>query len=290
MIAVGCFNRWLFFYQMSTRSSIINHQSSPPVQPPKVLTIAGSDSGGAAGLQADLRTFAALKVYGMSVVTAVTAQNSIAVTSVHPLPPDFVAQQLDAVLSDYGATAVKTGFLGRTAVIETVAAKLHEYAPGFLVIDPVLVNHQGKAMFPEEVTAVYATRLFPLADLVTPNRAEAALLAGMAVNTLAEMEKAARRISALGPQNVLMKGGRDEGDMVDVFYDGDNIIHMRSPYIDTQNTHGSGDTLSAAVCALLARGMGMETAVRQAHQFTVHAIQKAAGWQLGAGHGPVAQW
>lgn len=259
---------------------------SPPV---KVLTIAGTDSGGAAGLQADLRTWAVLGAYGICALTAVTAQNSLSVTAVHPLPPEFIGQQLDAVLSDYGAGAVKTGFLGSTAVIQTIAAKLNEYAPGFVVVDPVLVNHRGKAMFPPAVTAAYQTHLLPLADLVTPNRAEAALLAGMRVETVTEMETAATRIHALGPQQVLITGGRDGWQMVDVYFDGRALTHLTADHIPTANTHGSGDTLSAAVCAFLAAGMDMETAVRRAHLFTHRAIQNGSAWKLGSGHGPVWQ-
>jgi hydroxymethylpyrimidine/phosphomethylpyrimidine kinase len=257
-------------------------------EPVKVLTIAGSDSGGAAGLQADLRAWAVLGVYGMSVVTVVTAQNSLAVTAVHPLPPDFVAAQLDAVLSDYGTNAVKTGFLGRVDLIQTIAARLGQYRLANVVIDPVLVNHKGQAMFPPEVTQAYIDHLLPLADLLTPNRREAELLTGFPVNSLAEMETAVTHLHTLGPQNILLKGGRDGDELVDLFFDGRSSIQFRSPTIDTPNTHGSGDTLSAAVCAYLAKGEGMETAVHHAHQFTQQAIQRAAHWQLGHGHGPVA--
>lgn len=257
-------------------------------EPVKVLTVAGSDSGGAAGLQADLKTWAALGVYGMSVITVVTAQNSVAVTAVHPLPPDFVAAQLDAVLSDYGAAAVKTGFIGQVALIETIAAKLRQYQIGNVVIDPVLVNHKGQAMFPSEVPQAYVEHLLPLADLITPNRREAELLIGRPVNSVAEMETAVTHLHAFGPQNVLLKGGREGDERVDLFFDGRSLTQYRSPHIDTINTHGSGDTFAAAACAYLARGEKMETAVRQAHQFTHQAIQRAASWQLGRGHGPVA--
>ncbi len=257
-------------------------------EPVKILTIAGSDSGGAAGLQADLKAWAALGVYGMSVVTVVTAQNSVAVTAVHPLPPDFVAAQLDAVLTDYGAAAVKTGFLGRVDLIQTIAAKLRQYHLGNIVIDPVLVNHKGQAMFPPDVTRAYIDHLLPLADLITPNRREAELLTGLPVNSLAEMETAVPHLHTLGPKNILLKGGHEGDELVDLFFDGRSPIQLRSPHIDTPNTHGSGDTLSAAVCAYLAKGKGMETAVHHAHQFTQQAIQRAAHWQLGHGHGPVA--
>jgi hydroxymethylpyrimidine/phosphomethylpyrimidine kinase len=256
--------------------------------PAKVLTIAGSDSGGAAGMQADLKTWAVLGVYGMSVVTAVTAQNSLSVTAVHPLPPDFVAAQLDAVLSDYGAAAAKTGFLGRSDLIQTIAAKLSQYQLSNIVIDPVLVNHKGEAMFPLEVTQAYIDHLLPLADLITPNRREAELLTGLPVHNVADMETAVIHLHTFGPKNVLIKGGREGGEIVDVMSDGRSITHFRTQYSDTPNTHGSGDTLSAAVCAFLAQGEEMATAVTQAHQFTQRAVQRGAHWQLGGGHGPVA--
>ncbi|MCB9419584.1 MAG: bifunctional hydroxymethylpyrimidine kinase/phosphomethylpyrimidine kinase [Ardenticatenaceae bacterium] len=259
-------------------------------EPVKVLTIAGSDSGGAAGLQADLKTWAALGMYGMSVVSVVTAQNSMAVTAVHPLPLDFVAAELDAVLTDYGAAAVKTGFLGRVDLIQTIAAKLSLYQLCNIVIDPVLVNHKGQAMFSPEVTQAYIDHLLPLADLITPNRREAELLTGLSVQSVMEMETAVIHLHAFGPKYVLLKGGRDGDELVDLFYDGTAVTQFRSPRIDTINTHGSGDTLSAAVCAFLAQGMGMETAVYKAHQFTHQAIQRAASWQLGHGHGPVAPY
>jgi hydroxymethylpyrimidine/phosphomethylpyrimidine kinase len=256
-------------------------------EPLKLLTIAGSDSGGAAGLQADLRAWTALGVYGMCAVTAVTAQNSLHVKEARFMPADFVAAQLEAVLSDYGADAVKTGFLGRVDFVETIAAQLQKYELANLVIDPVLVNHKGEAMFAPDVTQAYINRLFPLADLVTPNRREAELLTGLAVKTVAEMETAVPYLHALGPQNVLITGGRAGNEMVDIFYDGRKVTQLRAPYIDTQNTHGSGDTLSAAVCAWLAKGEEMATAVQRAHQFTFRAVQTAVSWKLGAGHGPV---
>ncbi|MCP4426153.1 MAG: bifunctional hydroxymethylpyrimidine kinase/phosphomethylpyrimidine kinase [Chloroflexi bacterium] len=270
-----------------------NFQPSIIIPPAKVLTIAGSDSGGAAGLQADLRAWAVLGAYGMCAITAVTAQNSRQVKAAQFMPADFVSAQLDAVLSDYGADAVKTGFLGQVDLIATIAAQLQKYDLANVVIDPVLANHKGQTMFAPEVTEAYINHLFPLADLVTPNRREAEMLTGLSVRTAAEMETAAtmeiaaRHIHALGPKNVLIKGGRKGDEIVDVFYDGNKITQLRSPYIETPNTHGSGDTLSAAVCYWLAKGEGLETAVRHAHQFTAQAIQTAVNWKLGGGHGPV---
>ena len=255
--------------------------------PTKLLTIAGSDSGGAAGLQADLRAWAVLGAYGMSVVTAVTAQNSLAVQRVQFMPPDFIAEQLDVVLSDYGTDAAKTGFLGRVDVIETVAVKLRQFNVPHIVIDPVLVNHRGESMFPPAVTQAYIDQLLPLAELVTPNLAEASLLTGLKVETMAEAETAVHHIHTLGPKNILLKRIPHENQFIDLFFDGAQMVRLETAVLDTQNTHGSGDTLSAAVCAFLARGDGMETAVRQAHQFTATAIQNAATWQFSTGHGPV---
>ncbi len=257
---------------------------TPPI---KLLTIAGSDSGGAAGLQADLRAWAVLGAYGLSVITAVTAQDSRAVHAIHPLPPDFIAAQLTAVLSDYGADAAKTGFLGRVSVIETVAEQLAQFAVPHLVVDPVLVNHKGAAMFDTAVAAAYLTHLFPRASLVTPNPAEAGLLLGMDLRCLRDGETAVRRLHDLGPQAVLLKRIPAGKTFVDLFYDGQTVTRLPAPKIQTANTHGSGDVLSAAVAAFLAMGEGMGTAVHHAHAFTQTALHNGAAWQLGGGHGPV---
>lgn len=257
-------------------------------QPPALLTIAGSDSGGAAGLQADLKTWAALGVYGMSAITAVTAQNSERVAAVHYLPPDFVAAQIDAVLSDYGAAAIKTGFIGRVATIEAIAGRLAYWREllkprPFIVIDPVLVNHRGEAMFPPEVAEAYRERLFPLADLVTPNEAETVLLGLSAGDRLPADDELGR----LGAGRVLLKGLSYEKEIVDVFWDGHQSVRFTQPVIDTINIHGSGDTLSAAICAFLARGDDWPEAIRRAQRFTHEAIARGASWQMGAGHGPL---
>lgn len=261
---------------------------SPPLPPPaKLLTIAGSDSGGAAGLQADLRAWAVLGAYGMSVVTAVTAQNSLAVNAIQFMPPDFITAQLEAVLSDYGAAAAKTGFLGRVAAIEAVAAGLRQFTPPFLVVDPVLVNHKGQAMFDTAVTAAYLGHLFPLADLLTPNPAEASLLLDMEVRCLRDGETAVRRLHALGPKAILLKRIPAGGRLVDLFFDGALCHRLPTAKVETVNTHGAGDVFSAAVCAFLARGETMETAVRHAQFFTAAAIQASANWQFSQGHGPI---
>lgn len=259
-------------------------------EPAKVLTIAGSDSGGAAGLQADLKTFAALAVYGMSVVTAVTAQNSMQVASVRTMPAEFVAEQIRTVMSDYGAAAAKTGFIGRTDVVKAVSQELSRYRSTRLVVDPVLVNHKGEAMFPNSVTEAYVRYLFPLAYLVTPNQREAGLLVGRPLTNLEETQEAAAAICAQGSTWTLITGCQEEDDVVDVVSNGTKTNVFRSRRVDTENTHGSGDTLSAAVCAYIARGLELELAVDRAREFTRTSIRRAVGWRLGGGHGPLNYW
>jgi hydroxymethylpyrimidine/phosphomethylpyrimidine kinase len=257
-------------------------------QPISLLTIAGSDSGGAAGLQADLKTWTTLGYYGMSAITAVTAQNSEGVTAVHPLPPDFIAAQIDAVLNDYGAAAIKTGFIGRVESIEAIADRLNFWrdrliSRPFIVVDPVLVNHRGEAMFTPAVADAYRNLLFPLADLVTPNRAESELLGFTSDSRLPPTAS----FVDWGVDRVLLKGIREGGDIMDIFWDGQAATLLRQPAIDTINVHGSGDTLSAAISAFLAAGAEWLDAVRQAQRFTYEAIVRGAGWRLGRGHGPV---
>lgn len=268
------------------------------VEPVKILSIAGSDSGGAAGLQADLRTFAALGAHGLCGLTVVTAQNSWGVTAVHPLPAPFLAAQLDAIFDDYGSVgdgvgAVKTGFLARVELVQTVAAKLAQRRARHIVIDPVLVNYQGEPMFPPEVVRAYRVLLLPLATAVSPNLHELLLLTGQPPETeltLAQAKTAVCQLHALGPRTVLAKGLRDGGDMVDLFYDGVELHELRSPWLPTNNRKGSGDTLSAALAVFLARGLEIKTAVFRAHQFTQSALAQAASWQLGHGPGPLAHW
>jgi hydroxymethylpyrimidine/phosphomethylpyrimidine kinase len=259
-------------------------------QPAKVLTIAGSDSGGAAGLQADLKTFTALGVYGMSAITAVTAQNSLRVEGVHYIPAEFVTAQIEAVLADYGAASIKTGFIGRAKTIQSIASVLEKQkreGQFHLVVDPVLVNHKGESMFPASVAKAYAQCLLPLADLVTPNLAEGKLFTGLPVTSLATMETVARRIQRLGSQWVLVKGARSGSKLVDLLFDGQEALLLDSPFIDSLNTHGSGDTLSAAICAFMAQGSNMVEAVERARDFTLAAIRGSIHWQLGGGHGPL---
>lgn len=258
-------------------------------EPAKALTIAGSDSGGAAGLQADLKTFTALGVYGMSVITAVTAQNSREVRAVHYLPAGFVAAQIEAVLSDYGAGAIKTGFIGNADLIAEIAGTLAGFGPPPLVVDPVLVNHRGEPMFGDDVPAAYLGHLAPIARLITPNTREAGLLAGMTVDSMEAAGRAAAAIRQSGVAAALITGMVAGEEVIDLLDDGKQQI-FRSPRIMTRNTHGSGDTLSAAVTASLAQGKDLLTAVEQARAFTRRAIRRAVGWRMGGGHGPLAHF
>lgn len=263
----------------------------PNDEPVKVLTIGGSDSGGAAGVQADLKMWTALGVYGMSALTAVTAQNSLTVTAVHFLPPQFIAQQIEAVLTDYGATAVKTGFLGQTAIIAGVADSLTRFEIPYTLIDPVLVNHKGEAMFSADLLTAYRTHLLPIATLLTPNWRELALLAAVDVASLdsvSGLQTAVAKLRDLGAQNILVTGWRDGEWVVDWFADGGGAIRPLSmPFIQTENRHGSGDTLSAAICAFLAKGDSMLSAIQKAQKVAHTAMQNARAWQLGQGHGPL---
>lgn len=262
-------------------------------EPAKVVTIAGSDSGGAAGLQADLKTWTALGVYGMSVVTAVTAQNSVQVDEVQYMSPGFVSAQMKAVLSDYGASAIKTGFIGRAELVKVIAQGLKEFVPVHLVVDPVVVNHKGQPMFGQDVVQAYRDYLLPQADLVTPNWEEALLLAELPQekrHSITALKRAADAFHTLGSKNVLISGILSADKIVDYWSDGQQLHTLTSPIIETENVHGSGDTLSAAICAFLANGDSMDDAIGHARQYTAKALQRAANWQLGKGHGPLSHF
>lgn len=259
-------------------------------QPAKVLTIAGSDSGGAAGLQADLKTFTALGVYGMSAVTVVTAQNSVEVAGVQLLSPQFVAAQIDVVLQDYGADAAKTGFLGSAALIEQVSLSLQPYRqtrPFHLVVDPVLVNHRGEPMFGIEVVNAYRRWLLPESTVLTPNRREAALLCENDAETWEQMVDAAQQLCAMGARRVLITGVWRDRRFGDLFYDGEEVVFLEGQHLKTAHTHGSGDTLSAALTAYLAQGYSVVESVHYARAFTARAIKGSAAWRMGGGHGPL---
>jgi hydroxymethylpyrimidine kinase/phosphomethylpyrimidine kinase len=241
----------------------------------RVLTIAGSDSGGGAGIQADLKTIASLGGHGMSVITALTAQNSLAVQSVFPIPLPFIETQMDAVFSDMVVDAVKTGMLWDAAVVKLVAKKLREYRVSRLVIDPVLAATDGTRLLDAEGQAALQQELLPLALLVTPNLSEAAALAGMEVGTVKEMQEAARRIRAYGVQAVLIKGGHLEGDPVDVLLDETGIQEFPSERIAMTDVHGTGCVLSAAIATELAKGAALQEAVQRGREVIIAAIKEA---------------
>ncbi len=255
----------------------------PPV--PRALTIAGSDSGGGAGIQADLKTFSAFRVYGASVLTAITAQNSVGVQGVVNLPPEFVARQLDAVLGDIGADAAKTGMLSTASIIRAVAERLRAHRLERLVVDPVMVAKSGDPLLEPDARQALVEAILPLALVVTPNLHEAAALAEFPVATVEEMEAAARRIHALGPRWVLVKGGHLKGDPVDLLFDGRTIERFVAERVPTPHTHGTGCTYSAAIAAGLARGAGVPEAVGEAKRYVTAAIR--AGFALGRGVGPL---
>jgi hydroxymethylpyrimidine/phosphomethylpyrimidine kinase len=249
------------------------------------LTIAGSDSGGGAGIQADLKTFSALGVFGMSALTAITAQNTIGVTAVFELPPDLVAAQIDAVVTDIGVDAVKTGMIGNSEIIRVVAAKIREHGISTLVVDPVMVATSGDRLLPEEAVEALRSDLLPLATVVTPNLPEAEVLVGRAVSTLAEMREAARAIVGLGARSAVVKGGHLAGDAIDVFFDGSQFVELPVRRINTTSTHGTGCTLASAIAALLARGQSLDEAIGGAKVYVTAAIERA--FPIGHGHGPV---
>jgi hydroxymethylpyrimidine/phosphomethylpyrimidine kinase len=250
---------------------------------PKVLTIAGSDSGGGAGIQADLKTFSAFRVFGMSVITAVTAQNSLGVQAVENLPPAFVAQQLDSVLDDFGADAAKCGMLSTAPIIEAVAEVLRQRPIVNLVVDPVMVAKSGAPLLRPDARRALVERILPLALVVTPNLPEAGALTGFPVTDRESMEAAARRIGELGPRHVLVKGGHLDGDPHDLLWDGHVFREFRGERIDSPNTHGTGCTLSAAIAAGLALGQSLTDSIARAKAYVTRAILE--GFQAGHGVG-----
>jgi hydroxymethylpyrimidine/phosphomethylpyrimidine kinase len=252
---------------------------------PVALTIAGSDSGAGAGIQADLKTFAALGIYGTSAITAITAQNTQRVTRVFELPPDLVAAQIDAVLSDIGADAVKTGMLASAAIIEVVAAKVREHGLRPLVVDPVMVAKSGDRLLREDAVAALREQLLPLATVLTPNLPEAEVLLGRSLATWDDVRAGAKELVAMGAQAVVMKGGHREGPATDILYDGQEFREYTAARVDTVNTHGTGCTFASAIAAGLARGESLRDAVAMAKAYVTKALQSA--YPLGHGHGPV---
>ena len=251
----------------------------------KALTIAGSDSGAGAGIQADLKTFAALGAYGASAITAITAQNTVGVTRVFALSPKLVAAQIDAVVNDIGAHALKTGMLANAPIIEVVAMKVRQHKLKNLVVDPVMVAASGDLLIKKDAIGELRSRLIPLAAVVTPNIPEAEQLTAMRLRNSEDIKEAARRIVAMGAKVVVIKGGHRKGPALDLFFDGKKFRALSAARIRTKNTHGTGCTFSAAIAAYLAKGESVERAVALAKKYITGAIRK--GFAVGAGHSPV---
>ena len=251
----------------------------------KAMTIAGSDSGGGAGIQADLKTFACHGVYGTSVLTAVTAQNTQKVMLVHEVPPEVVTAEIDAVLVDIGADAVKTGMLSSSPIIEAVVEGLERHGVTRLVVDPVMVAKSGDRLLRTEAVKSLRALLLPLATVVTPNVPEAEVLAEMTIENRDDARRAAVRIYEQGPRAVVVKGGHLPGPAVDQLYDGRNFKEYSAPRVDTKNTHGTGCTFASAIAAGLAKGMILEEAVKGAKDFVTEAMRQS--YSVGHGHGPL---
>ncbi|GAC1617127.1 MAG: bifunctional hydroxymethylpyrimidine kinase/phosphomethylpyrimidine kinase [Ktedonobacteraceae bacterium] len=252
--------------------------------PARALTIAGSDSGAGAGIQADLKTFAALGVYGTSAITAITAQNTEGVRAAFDLPLDMIEAQIDAVMEDIGTDAAKTGMLSSPAIIEVVAGRIKKWNLR-VVVDPVMVAKGGAPLLHRDAVTTLRTVLLPLAEVVTPNLPEAEVLVGQSLQSLEDMRSAARAIHAMGPRYVVIKGGHSASDPIDVFFDGDKFVELRAERLHTRHTHGTGCTFSAAIAAFMARGWSVEEAVARAKRYITGAIRNAPG--IGHGHGPV---
>jgi hydroxymethylpyrimidine kinase/phosphomethylpyrimidine kinase len=250
----------------------------------RILTIAGSDSGGGAGIQADLKAITLLGGYGMSVITALTAQNTVGVQAIHEVPARFVEKQIDSVLSDIGVDAVKTGMLANQEIIEVVSKKIKQYKVKKVVVDPVMISKSGAALLRKDAQDILIKNMIPLALVVTPNLMEASALAGLKVNSLEEMKKAAHLIYKLGPKYVVVKGGHLKGMAIDLLYDGKTFDEIEGPRVESKNTHGTGCTFASAIATLLARGDTVHEAVRKAKTFITIAIQSS--FSLGKGIGP----
>lgn len=255
----------------------------------KILTIAGSDSGGGAGIQADLKVFAAHGIYGMSAITALTAQNTIGVQGIFNVPPAFVAQQIDSVMSDIGADAWKTGMLSNAEIISVVAERARYYGVQRLVVDPVMVAKGGDALLDPTARDTLIATLLPLAYIITPNHYEAQVLTGIEIRTVADARMAAVAIHRMGAQHVLVKGGHlpTSEAAIDVLYDGREWIELSAPRIATPNTHGTGCTFASAITAALVQGHTLNAAVQQAKAYLTAALRLADDLHIGHGHGPL---
>jgi hydroxymethylpyrimidine/phosphomethylpyrimidine kinase len=252
---------------------------------PRALTIAGSDSGGGAGIQADLKTFAALGVYGMSAIAALTSQNTVGVAGIVEIAPDFVSSQIRSVVLDIGADAVKTGMLSSAAIISRVSEDLRELKLGNIVVDPVMVAKSGDRLLRPEAVEAMTRELFPLALVITPNLQEAEALTGLRSESADDMRKAARLLKEYGPNYVVLKGGHLPGQPMDLLFDGTGFREYVNVRYDTPHTHGTGCTFASAIAACLARGLSVEDAVERAKSYITGAISQ--GLPLGRGHGPV---
>ena len=251
----------------------------------KVLTIAGSDSSGGAGIQADLKTFSAHGVFGMSVITAITAQNTQGVLAVQDIEVDIISKQIQAIFDDISVDGVKIGMVSRSETIRAIASGLQSYKANNIILDPVMISKSGYHLLQPDATLALISCLFPLATVVTPNIPEAEEITGTSIHSLKDMEEAARKIHELGPRYVLLKGGHREKDATDILFDGNTFEHLVTPRIATQNTHGTGCTLSAAIAANLARGYSVQEAVSRAKQYIHTAIEHS--FSIGKGVGPV---
>jgi hydroxymethylpyrimidine/phosphomethylpyrimidine kinase len=256
----------------------------------KVLTIAGSDSGGGAGIQADLKTFSAIGCYGMSVITALTAQNTQGVKGIHAVPPGFAVEQIEAVLSDIGADAIKIGMLYSAELIEAVAQELKKHGARKIVLDPVMVAQSGDKLLQDDAIEAIKMHLMPLADVVTPNIPEASVLCGTQLTQWSDIESAAETLSKYGSRSILIKGGHgDESKSTDLLFlsrEG-RFVSLEADRIKTNNNHGTGCTLSSAIASYMAKGNDIEKSVQMAKEFMNHAIAAGAHYKIGHGHGPV---
>jgi hydroxymethylpyrimidine/phosphomethylpyrimidine kinase len=255
----------------------------------RALTIAGSDSGGGAGIQADLKTFAAHGVFGTSAITALTAQNTLGVQGVFEIPADFVGRQIDSIARDIGADAVKIGMISNAEIIEVVAAKIAEHSLLPLVLDPVMVAKGGDSLLRDDAKEALIRILLPAATIVTPNLPEAEVLCGFAISGIDDMHRAARAILALGPKAVVVKGGHlaDRHESVDVFYDGKDFVEFTAVRVKSKNTHGTGCTFSSAIAASLALGLPLREAVKSAKDYVSRIIAASVDLGIGHGHGPM---
>lgn len=256
----------------------------------KALTIAGSDSGGGAGIQADLKTFSANGVYGMSAITAITAQNTRGVTDIHPIPEDMIKKQITAVMDDIGTEAIKIGMLHSSSVIRTVIESLNQYNPDNIVIDPVMVATSGDKLLQDEAIDTLINDMLPIATVITPNLPEAEIILGHSIKTKVQFFEAAKELGQTKARAILLKAGHfEDKELTDVLYitETEELIELTGTRIDTQNTHGTGCTLSSAVAAQLAKGHKLKDAVKLGLQYIHNSIQTGAEYQLGHGHGPV---